>query len=59
MANRVFLALAHCDDPNVSYSGDEIVAAANYMLPVLWCVASSESDIVWRDQDEDVDEDDA
>ena len=52
MANRIFLALAHSDDPNVSYGDDEIAAAASYMLPVLWCAAFSECDIVWRDIDQ-------
>lgn len=48
MANRVFLTLAASDDPDVSYNADEIVAAANYMLPVLWCLASGDADIAWR-----------
>ncbi len=49
MANRVFLAFANSDDPDVGYDADDIVAAANYMLPVLWCAAFSSNDIAWRD----------
>ncbi len=58
MANRVFLALTYADDPESAYDDDAIVAAANYMLPILWCAAFAPDDIAWRTVAADDDDND-
>ncbi len=49
MANRVFLINCDSGDPSAPYDEkDELVLAANYMLPILWCGLYSHGDICTR-----------
>jgi len=51
VSTRVFLVFTYSEDPNVDYDQDQIVAAANFMLPVLWCTLFTQDDIYWRHRD--------
>lgn len=57
MANRAFLVLTQANDPDIAYDADAIVAAANYLLPVLWCAVFGPDAIAWRSLDQTADED--
>lgn len=49
MANRVFLVQCRSGDPSaLDTKEDEVVVAASYILPVLWCSLYTRSDIHTR-----------
>jgi len=50
MANRAMLYLNRSGDPNYEYSErTDVLVAASYCIPVLWCSVFAPEDIVWCD----------
>jgi hypothetical protein len=48
MANRAMLYLNRSGDPNYEYSEySDVLVAASYCIPVLWCSVFAPEDIVW------------
>jgi len=56
MANRAFLMLNLCGDPDEEYASETVAVAASYCYPILWWSLFSQADIVLRTENWEDDE---